>query len=174
MAVPKAEVANDDDNLFTADGSLTDMLGKPAVVPVVVTMEKNGKTITHSNPTQVAKLWEKSMKDIVQLDKVAAQQAGIPYTISEIIPFTEDRVEELVTTNNAINEKETLFEKIFFQENPYGRKTFLGGMSFAEGFGKDKPIAGLSKEAPGSSIVPPIGYDPTTQSVTEIPIKKQH
>ena len=172
MAVPKAEVASDDNNLFTADGSLTDMLGKPAVVPVVVNMEKNGKTITHSNPTQVAKLWEKSMKDIVQLEKVAAQQAGIPYTISEIIPFTENRVEELVTTNNALNEKETLFEKIFFQENTYGRKSFLGGMSFAEGFGEDKSIAGLSKKSPGSSIVPPEGYNPTTQSVTEIPIKK--
>ena len=171
MAIPKAEVASDD-NLFTADGSLTDMLGKPAVVPVVVNMEKNGKTITHSNPTQVAKLWEKSMKDIVQLDKVAAQQAGIPYTISEIIPFTEDRVEELVTTNNAITEKETLFEKIFFEENKYGRKTFLGGMSLAEGFGESTPIAELSKKFPGSSIVPPKGYDPTTQSVTEIPIKK--
>jgi len=172
MAVPKAEVASDDNNLFTADGSLTDMLGKPAVVPVVVNIEKGNKTITHSNATQVAKLWEKSMKDIVQLEKVAAQQAGIPYTISEIIPFTENRVEELVTTNNALNEKETLFEKIFFQENTYGRKSFLGGMSFAEGFGEDKSIAGLSKKSPGSSIVPPEGYNPTTQSVTEIPIKK--
>ena len=45
-------------------------------------------------------------------------------------------------------------------------------MSFAEGFGKDKSIAGLSKKSPGSSIVPPKGYNPTTQSVTEIPIKK--
>ena len=172
MAIPKAEVASEDDNLFTADGSLTDMLGNPAVVPVVVNIEKGGKTITHSNATQVAKLWEKSMKDIVQLDRVAAQQAGIPYSISEIIPFTEDRVEELVTTNNALTEKETLFEKIFFQENTYGRKTFLGGMSFAEGFGKDKPIAELSKEYPGSTFVPPDNYDPTVQSVTEIPIKK--
>ena len=172
MAIPNAEVASEDDNLFTADGSLTDMLGNPAVVPVVVNIEKGGKTITHSNATQVAKLWEKSMKDIVQLDKVAAQQAGIPYTISEIIPFTENRVEELVTTNNALTEKETLFEKIFFQENTFGRKSFLGGMSFAEGFGKDKSIAGLSKKSPGSSIVPPKGYNPTTQSVTEIPIKK--
>jgi len=172
MAVPKAEVASEDDNLFTAGGSLTDMLGNPAVVPVVVNIEKGGKTITHSNATQVAKLWEKSMKDIVQLDRVAAQQAGIPYSISEIIPFSEDRVEELVTTNNAITEKESLFERIFFEENKYGRKTFLGGMSFAEGFGKDKPIAELSKEYPGSTFVPPANYDPTVQSVTEIPIKK--
>ena len=45
-------------------------------------------------------------------------------------------------------------------------------MSFAEGFGEDKSIAELSKKSPGSSIVPPEGYKPTTQSVTEIPIKK--
>jgi len=188
MAVPKAEVASDPDNLFTDDGAFTDMLGEPAVVPVVMNMEKNGRTITHSNPTQVANLWEKSMQNILQLDKVSAQQAGLPYTVSEIIPYTEEIIKSLVTVNKAseipkLNEEANVLEKllfdiqlatssIIFPENPVGRKSFLGGMSFAEGFGEDKSIAGLSKKSTGSSIVPPKGYKPTTQSVTEIPIKK--
>ena len=188
MAVPKAEVASDPDNLFTDDGAFTDMLGEPAVVPVVMNMEKNGRTITHSNPTQVANLWEKSMQNILQLDKVSAQQAGLPYTVSEIIPYTEEIIKNLVTVNKAseipkLNEEANVLEKllfdiqlatssIIFPENPVGRKSFLGGMSFAEGFGEDKSIAELSKKSLGSSIVPPKGYKPTTQSVTEIPIKK--
>ena len=187
MAVPKAEVASDPDNLFTDDGAFTDMLGEPAVVPVVMNMEKNGRTITHSNPTQVANLWEKSMQNILQLDKVSAQQAGLPYTVSEIIPYTEEIIKDLVTVNKAeipkLDEEANFLQKllfdiqlatapIIFSENPVGKKSFLGGMTLAEGFGESTSIAGLSKKFPGSSIVPPKGYKPTTQSVTEIPIKK--
>jgi hypothetical protein len=187
MAVPKTKAASDPDNLFTDDGAFTDMLGNPAVVPVVMNMEKNGRTITHSNPTQVANLWEKSMQNILQLDKVSAQQAGLPYTVSEIIPYTEEIIKNLVTVNKSeipkLDEEANFLQKllfdiqlatapIIFSENSVGKKSFLGGMTLAEGFGESTSIAGLSKKFPGSSIVPPKGYKPTTQSVTEIPIKK--
>ena len=167
MAVPKMA----DASLDFEETSLTDMAGNPAAVPVVVNLMKDGETITHSNASQVAKIWEQTIKNVLQIDKVTAQSNNIPHTLSEIIPFTDGRVEGLVTTN-ALTEKESLFEKLFFQENVAGRNTFLGGMSFAEGFGKDKPISVLSKKAPGSTIVPPEGYDPTVQAVTETPIKQ--
>ena len=106
----------------------------------------------------------------------------MPYTVSEIVPYTEEIVKNLVTTNKVDEEANALArllfdiqlasESPFLQENPVGKKSFLGGMTLAEGFGEDKSIAGLSKKSPGSSIVPPEGYKPTTQSVTEIPIKK--
>ena len=166
MAVPKIA----DASLDFEEASLTDMAGNPAAVPVVVNLMKDGETITHSNASQVAKIWEQTIKNVLQIDKVTAQNNNIPSSLSEIIPFTDGRVEGLVTTN-ALTEKESLLEKLFFQENVAGRNTFLGGISLGEAF-KDKPIAYLSKKAPGSTIVPPEGYDPTVQAVTETPIKQ--
>ena len=197
--------------LSDAEGALTDMTGEAASLPISASIQLEGaKTIEYTNPEKVAILWNKVITDTLQLEKNVAQSAGIPYSVNEIVPFTRDRIKNLVFIQPDLAEVQRYS---YFQENPVGRTSFLGGMSLEEAFPgtllgsltelfkkrdpkqvartvlvrkmaeernklptdrnkKMAEIRRLAEEADKySSIIVPLEYNPTSQSVTDDDVK---